>query len=78
MDVWNKNVHFVFIVHFLNDKWEPCCIIINFFEITKTFGNAMALQVNEILAKHGSMLRFIAYVKDERNNISTMTTTSEA
>jgi hypothetical protein len=25
---------FVFIVHFLNDKWEPCDITIDFFETT--------------------------------------------
>jgi len=43
-----------------------------FFEITKTFGNAMGLQVNEMLAKHGFNVEVIAYFKDEGNNISTM------
>jgi hypothetical protein len=44
-----------------------------FFEITKTFGNAMGLQVNEMLTKHGFNVEVIAYFKDEGNNISTMT-----
>jgi hypothetical protein len=35
-----------------------------FFEITKKFGNAMALQVNEILAKYmGSMLGLLHTLK---------------
>jgi hypothetical protein len=56
----------------LNDKWEPCYVITSFFEITKTFGNAMGLQVNEMLAKHGFNVEVITYFKDEGNNISTM------
>jgi hypothetical protein len=39
---------FVFIVHFLNDKWEPCHVTIGFFETTKNFKIVMALQVNEV------------------------------
>lgn len=50
-----------------------CHITFDFFEITKNYGNAMALQVNEILAKHRFNAWFIAYVKDERSNLSTMT-----
>jgi hypothetical protein len=60
-------------VHFLNAKWESCHVTIGFFEITKNFGSAMALQVNEMLAKHGFNAWVITYVKDERSNISTMT-----
>ncbi len=33
----------------------------------------MALQVNEMLAKHGLNACVITYVKDEGSNISTMT-----
>jgi methylaspartate ammonia-lyase len=64
---------FVLIVQFLNGKWEPCHVIIGFFEIVETFRNAMALQVNEALAKHGFNVQVIAYVKDEACNISTKT-----
>ncbi len=55
----------MFIFHFLNDKWEPCYVILGFFEIINTFGNAMAVQVNNFLAKHGLNVYVIAYVKDE-------------
>jgi hypothetical protein len=65
---------FILIVHFLNDKWEPCHVTIGFFEIVETFGNAMALQVNEVFAKHGFNVWVIVYVKDEGDNFSTMTT----
>jgi hypothetical protein len=39
-DLWMFKVGmdtFVFIVHFLNDKWEPCNVTIGFFETTKNF-----------------------------------------
>ncbi len=62
---------FVFIMHFLNDKCEPCQISIDFFEILHIFRSAMALRVTNIFAKH----EFNAYVKYERNNCSTMTFT---
>jgi uncharacterized cupin superfamily protein len=44
---------FVLIVHFLNDKWEFCHVTFGFFEIVNTFGNAMVIQVNDVLANMG-------------------------
>jgi hypothetical protein len=64
---------FVMIVYFLNDKWKPCHIAINFLETANTSGNAMALQVNDVFAKHGLNAQIITYVKDERVNFNTMT-----
>jgi hypothetical protein len=64
---------FVPIVHFLNDKWEPCDVIIGFFEIIDTSRNPMALQVNDVLAKHGLDAHVLAYVKNEGSNLSIMT-----
>jgi len=64
---------FVPIVHFLNDKWEPYDVIIRFFEIVDTSRNAMPLQVNDVLAKHGLDAYVFAYVKDEGSNLSIMT-----
>ncbi len=64
---------FVTIMHFLNNKWESCHIIVGFFETINTFGNAMALQVNVVLAKYGLNTQIIAYVKDEGDNLNTMT-----
>jgi hypothetical protein len=66
---------FVLIVHFLNDKWEPYPIIVRFFETIDTSRNAMAIQVNDVLAKHGLNTHVLAYVKDEGNNLATMTST---
>jgi hypothetical protein len=64
---------FVLIVHFLNDKWEFYHVTIGFFEIVDTSRSAMALQVNDVLTKHGLNARVLAYVKDEGSNLSTMT-----
>jgi hypothetical protein len=75
-DLWMSTARvdtFVLIVHFLNDKWEPCHVTIGFFEIVETFENAMVLQVNEVLAKNGFNVQVIAYVKDEWGNFSTKT-----
>jgi hypothetical protein len=64
---------FAFIVHFLNDKCKPCHVIINFFETSNTSRNAMALQVNDVFTKHALNARVFVYVKNEKNNFSTMT-----
>jgi len=64
---------FILIVHFLNDKWKPCHVTIGFFEIVDTSRSAMALQVNDVLAKHGLNACVLAYVKNEGSNLSTMT-----
>jgi hypothetical protein len=64
---------FVLIVHFLNNKWESCHVTMGFFEIIETIGNALALQVNDLFAKHKLNAYVFTYVKDEGNNFSTMT-----
>jgi hypothetical protein len=64
---------FVTIVQFLNVQWEPCHITIGFFEIVDTTGSVMALQVHDVLAKHGLITQVIAYVKNKGSNLSTMT-----
>jgi len=47
----------------------------NFFEKTKNFKSSMALQLIEVLAKHGFNVGVIVYVKDEGGNFSTMINT---
>jgi hypothetical protein len=45
-DLWMSKIGMdtlVMIVHFLNDKWETCHIIVRFFETIDPFGNVMAL-----------------------------------
>jgi hypothetical protein len=34
-----------------NDKWEPCRVIMGYFEIIKTTKSVLALQMNDLLAK---------------------------
>ncbi len=48
---------FVLIMCFLNDKWEPCHIIVRFFEIIDTYRSAMVLQVSNVLENMG--LKFV-------------------
>jgi hypothetical protein len=43
-DLWMSKAKmntFVYIVHVLNEKWEPCHVTIGFFETTNTYGNAI-------------------------------------
>ncbi len=61
------------IVHFLNNKWEPYHVTMGFFETIETIGNVLALQVNDLFAKHKLTTYVLTYVKDEGNNFSTMT-----
>jgi len=44
-----------------------------FFEIANTFRNAITLQENNVLVKHMLDVYVLAYVREERNNLSTMT-----
>jgi hypothetical protein len=45
-------------------------VTIGFFEIINTYGNAMAIHVDDVLAKHGLNTHVLAYVKDERSNLA--------
>jgi len=64
---------FVLIVHFLNDKWEHCHVIVGFLEIVNRSANAMVIQVNDVFAKHGLSINILAYVKNEGKNMATVT-----
>jgi hypothetical protein len=63
------------IVHFLNTKWEPYHVIIGYFETIETTKNVLVLQMNDLLAKQGFNVHVFTCVKDERNHLSTMTST---
>ncbi len=63
---------FVLIVYFLNNKWEPCHVIMGFFKTMETIRNVLALQMNDLFTKHKLNVYVLAYVKNERNNLSTM------
>jgi hypothetical protein len=66
---------FVLIVHFLNDKWEFCHVTMGFFKIVETTKGVLALQMNDLLVKHGFNIHVLVYVKDQANNLSIMTFT---
>jgi len=55
---------FVLIVQFLNDKWEFCHVTMGFFKIVETTNGVLALQMNDLLVKHGLNVRVLVYVKD--------------
>jgi hypothetical protein len=46
---------------------------VGFFEIANTFRNAIALQENNVLVKHMLDVYVLAYIRNKRNNLSTMT-----
>jgi hypothetical protein len=50
---------FVLIMYFLNDKWEPCYITVNFFDIVDTSRSSMVLQVNNVLENMGLKFLFL-------------------
>ncbi len=60
---------------FFINKWEPRHVTMNFFEKTKNFKSSMALQLIEVLAKHGFNVGVIVYVNAEGGNFSTMINT---
>jgi len=64
---------FVLIIHFLNHNWGPSHVVIDLFETTKIYGVAMAIQVNEVLVTYELNAKILAYVKDDDNNLSIMT-----
>jgi hypothetical protein len=45
------------------------------FEVLKTSGNAMALQLQGLLEKFGLIHHVFAFVKNEGKNLGSMTTT---
>jgi hypothetical protein len=59
-------------MRFLNDQWESYHVIIKVFETSNTSRCVMALKMNYVLRKDELNVCVLAYVKDERNNLSTM------
>ncbi len=54
---------------------KPRHVIVNFFDTTNISTYAMVIQVNNVFAKHGLNIHIFAYVKNEGNNLATMTFT---
>jgi hypothetical protein len=66
---------FILIVHFLNDNRKFCHVTKGFFKIVETTKGVLALQMNDLLVKHGFNVHVLVYVKDQTNNLSIMTFT---
>ncbi len=65
-DLWMSKAKmdtFVFIVHFLTDKWVPCHVTIDFFETTKNFRLPWLLQVNEMFVNMAWMVGLLLMLK---------------
>jgi len=60
---------FIQIVHFLNDNSEFCHVTKGFFKIVETTKGVLALQMNDLLVKHGLNVHVLVYVKDQANNL---------
>jgi hypothetical protein len=75
-DLWmSRGVDtFVLIIHLLNHNRKLGHVTIDLFETIETSSATMAIQVNEMLVAFGFNIKILAYVKDEGNNLSTMTT----
>jgi hypothetical protein len=65
---------FVLITHLLNHNWEFGHVTIGLFETIEIFRATMAIHVNEMLVAYGFNIKILAYVKDEGNNLCTITT----
>ncbi len=71
----SKNAYDIFtlIINFLDENWPPKKVTINLFEAIKTTGQALAKNLNEFLDSYGSSKKILAYVKDEKANVNSMT-----
>jgi hypothetical protein len=64
---------FAMVISFINNLWEPTHIIMGIFEVHNTIGVAITNQVKVLLNFFSLLDKVIAYVKDERSNIRTLT-----
>ncbi len=66
---------FVLVINFLDENWQPKKVIIGLFEVTKTIGQALVINLNELLDSYGLKKKIIAYLKDEGAILNSMTIT---
>ncbi len=63
------------VINFLDENWQPKKVIIGLFEITKTTGQTLVINLNEHLDSYGLKKKIIAYLKDEGAILNSMTIT---
>jgi hypothetical protein len=66
---------FAMVISFIDSLWQPIHVIIGIFEVSNTSSEAMANQVRILLDSFGLLTKVIAYVKGERSNLNTLTST---
>jgi len=77
-DLWMSHAshdQFAMVISFMDSLWQPIHVIIGIFEIRNTSSETMANQVKILLNSFGLFTKVIAYVKDERSNLNTLTST---
>jgi hypothetical protein len=62
----------------LDEAWTPMHVFMGLFEVHKTIGNVIVLQLLILLKKFGLIYSVIDFVKDEGNNLGTMDTTLQS
>jgi hypothetical protein len=69
---------FALVINYLDETWTPMHVIIGLFEVHKTIGNTIVLQLLILLEKIGLIYCVINFVKNEGNNLGTMATTLQS
>jgi len=75
-DLWmSKGAYYIFalVINFLDGNWKPNKVTIGLFETTKTIGQTLARNLNELLDSYNLRKKIIIYVKDEGANLNAMT-----
>jgi hypothetical protein len=65
---------FALVINFLDENWQPKKVIIGRFEALKT-SQDLARNLRKLLDSYGLSKKIIAYIKDEAENLNSMTTT---
>jgi hypothetical protein len=66
---------FAMVIIFIDSLRQPIHVIIGIFEVSNTSSAAMENGVRILLDSFGLLTKVIAYVKDERSNLNTITYT---
>jgi hypothetical protein len=66
---------FALVINFLDEYWQPKKVTISLFEAIKTTSQALVRNLRKFLDSYGLSKKIITYIKDEGENLNSMTTT---
>jgi hypothetical protein len=66
---------FTLVINFLNESWTLIHVTMGLFEMKETNEQSMIIQLESLFSKFRLIHHVIAFVKDEGNNLTTMTST---